>query len=91
MFNDFIFTTPKHFARLHVIAPHARLGITNCELSSDGNHLVAFSTGVIVPSDILSSFEWAYNFMARHRTIQAGILIIGRRMITHTHLEPSLI
>ena len=61
MFDDFILTTPNHFALLQVIAPHAKLATTLCELSSGGNHLVAFSTGVIIPSDILSSFEWAYN------------------------------
>lgn len=58
---DIILTPKKHFARLRHAAPAARMVSTLDELQG-GNRLICFSTGVIVPQDILSSFTYAYNF-----------------------------
>ncbi len=59
---DAILTKPRHFDFLRAHAPRARLVTTMDEIADGGDRLIAYATGVIVPTEVLARWSWCYNF-----------------------------
>ena len=62
--SRFILTIPKHFGWLQQVAPKATLVTSLDEIRDGGDVLITFSTGIIVPCDVIERFDAAYNFHA---------------------------
>ena len=85
--SHFILTIPNHFSWLQQVVPKATLATSCDEIQGGGDVLLTFSTGIIVPCDVIERFDAAYNFHAasssypgrdaHHWAVYDGVLQYG--------------
>ena len=85
--SHFILTIPSHFSWLQQVVPKATLATSLDEIQDGGGVLLTFSTGIIVPRNVIERFDAAYNFHAasasypgrdaHHWAVYDGVLQYG--------------